>query len=537
MKVCIVIPTYNEAQNILNLINAIQSATGENVSVLVVDDGSPDGTGGLVRERGRTDQRVKLLQRTGKMGLGSAYVAGFKEALKDTATQAVIEMDADFSHNPGSLPQMLQTLSVADVAVGSRYVTGGGTENWSLGRRILSRGGSLYSRLILGAPIADFTGGFNGWRREVLESLQLDTLKSDGYSFQIELKYRAFLLGYRIKEFPILFSDRLEGVSKMNRSIVLEALLKVWSFRFAKKHFLEGARTKLSVLILALLCGASSLHGSQASAPIARPVFIVDKATNTLIVSDLKDGVLEEFERMPVTLGRVAGDKESEGDLKTPEGIYTFRSRQTPPKLAPRFGVLAFEMNYPNAYDQMAGRTGNSIMLHATDEARRTDKKFDSEGCVVVSNENISRLDRLVRLQLTPILVFDKFGSEWLQPGKDERLKKFFNSWVSTWSGKNLDSYMDHYHSDFAANGLNKDQWRDYKTTLTKKYATIDIELGETLSYRHPKYSMITFVQKYRGLNAKGQPLFRSTGTKVLYIAEEGQALKIISEHFGQAHY
>jgi dolichol-phosphate mannosyltransferase len=151
-------------------------------------------------------------------------------------------MDADFSHDPKYLPTMLSSLETADVAIGSRYVPGGGTRNWGIGRKILSQGGGIYARLILGASIRDFTGGFNGWRRHVLESVDLGSLRSDGYSFQIELKYRAFLREFRIVEFPIIFEDRKVGLSKMNRRIVLEALKRVWSFRMNSRKFLTAEK-------------------------------------------------------------------------------------------------------------------------------------------------------------------------------------------------------------------------------------------------------------------------------------------------------
>jgi dolichol-phosphate mannosyltransferase len=162
--------------------------------------------------------------------LGTAYVKGFEWGLKNDF-QILIEMDADFSHDPKYLPKMLENLQTYDVSIGSRYVSGGGTVNWGLGRKIISRGGSLYSRMILGAPIRDFTGGFNGFRRQVLEAVDYQTLRSDGYSFQIELKYRAFRGGFKILEFPIVFEDRKVGKSKMNKKIVFEALARVWGFR------------------------------------------------------------------------------------------------------------------------------------------------------------------------------------------------------------------------------------------------------------------------------------------------------------------
>ena len=239
MQALIVIPTYNEIENLQSLVEAILKAVPSSVDVLVVDDNSPDGTGKLADLLSQKfENRVFVLHRQKKMGLGTAYVNGFKWALSKPQYEAVVEMDADFSHNPQYLKQMLSNLESSDVVIGSRYVDGGGTVNWGIGRKILSRGGSLYSRLILGAPIRDFTGGFNGWRRHVIESVDIDSLKSDGYSFQIELKYRAFLRGFRIKEFPIIFEDRKVGKSKMNKKIVLEALKRVWGFRLKSRKFL-----------------------------------------------------------------------------------------------------------------------------------------------------------------------------------------------------------------------------------------------------------------------------------------------------------
>lgn len=234
MRSLIVTPTYNEIENIQSLVEAVLEVVPETVEVLIVDDNSPDGTGQRADELSQKHSRVHVLHREGKQGLGTAYVAGFRWGL-EKGFDALIEMDADFSHHPRYLATMLETLNSHDVAVGSRYVEGGGTVNWGIGRKLISRGGSLYSRMILGAPIRDFTGGFNGWKRHVLEAIDLNTLKSDGYSFQIELKYRAFLKGFRIKEFPIVFEDRKVGHSKMNKRIVFEALGRVWELRLASK--------------------------------------------------------------------------------------------------------------------------------------------------------------------------------------------------------------------------------------------------------------------------------------------------------------
>jgi dolichol-phosphate mannosyltransferase len=236
-RALICIPTYNEIENLQPLVESALKATeasqvGKPVDILVIDDNSPDGTGQLAdRLADRHSPRVHVLHRPGKAGLGQAYIAGFGWGM-ERGYDVLIEMDADFSHDPKYLPEMLKRLETHDVAIGSRYVPGGGTVNWGLGRKIISRGGSLYSRIILGAGIRDFTGGFNGWKRPALEAVNLGTLRSDGYSFQIELKYRAFKKGFRITEFPIVFEDRKVGKSKMNKKIVIEALGRVWSFRF-----------------------------------------------------------------------------------------------------------------------------------------------------------------------------------------------------------------------------------------------------------------------------------------------------------------
>lgn len=229
--VLIVIPTYNEVENLEPITTAVLGVTPETVHILVVDDGSPDGTGKLADSLAAKNPRIHVLHRTQKQGLGPAYIAGFRWGFQN-GYERLIEMDADFSHHPRFLPKMLELLDRYDFVIGSRYVAGGGTVNWGLIRKIISRGGSLYARLILGAPIRDFTGGFNGWNRKVLEAISLDTLEAGGYSFQIELKYRAFRKGFRFTEFPILFEDRRVGNSKMSSKIVIEALSLVPQLRF-----------------------------------------------------------------------------------------------------------------------------------------------------------------------------------------------------------------------------------------------------------------------------------------------------------------
>lgn len=226
----VIVPTYNEAENIGLLIPQILALP--RFQVLVVDDGSPDGTGELVERIAEEDPRVTMLSRPGKLGLGSAYVAGFRRALA-LGAEFIFEMDADFSHDPRYLPPLLLAAEAgADLALGSRYVKGGGTTDWGLGRRLISRGGNLYAGLILGLPVADATGGFRCYRRRVLETIALDSIHSNGYAFQIELAYRTLKAGFTIKEVPIIFPDRRVGRSKMSRRIVVEALINVWKLRF-----------------------------------------------------------------------------------------------------------------------------------------------------------------------------------------------------------------------------------------------------------------------------------------------------------------
>jgi dolichol-phosphate mannosyltransferase len=226
------LPTYNERENVEAICRAILEAAPE-VDVLVIDDRSPDGTGELADRLAAAEPRVQVLHRAGKEGLGKAYLAGFAWALS-RGYRLVLEMDADFSHDPARLPAMLAAAREADLVLGSRYVPGGGTVDWGLGRRLLSRGGSLYARAILGLRVRDLTGGFKCFRREVLESIDLPSVACTGYAFQIELTYRAIRRGFRVAEVPIVFSDRRVGQSKMSRRIVLEALRKVWAIRFSR---------------------------------------------------------------------------------------------------------------------------------------------------------------------------------------------------------------------------------------------------------------------------------------------------------------
>lgn len=233
MKALVIIPTYNESENVEAISRAVLEVTPVETHVLVVDDNSPDGTADIVKRMMETEPRLHLLSRPGKEGLGRAYIDAFKWGLA-RGYEVLIEMDADFSHRPVDLVKILEAMKSEknDFVVGSRWVPGGSTVNWGIGRKIISRGGSFYTRMILGYPLSDWTGGFNAWRAKVLEGIGLDRIQSNGYSFQIELKYRSLKNGFRGTEVPIIFEDRRVGKSKMSTRIVIEALGRVWALRF-----------------------------------------------------------------------------------------------------------------------------------------------------------------------------------------------------------------------------------------------------------------------------------------------------------------
>lgn len=229
-KVLVIIPTYNERTNIQNMIQSILALPGE-LNILVVDDNSPDGTGDYVKELSINNSRIHVLQRKEKLGLGTAYVAGFHYMLSHDFEIAV-QMDADFSHDPKVIPQFLKAIEDYDLVIGSRYIQGVNVINWPMKRLLLSYFANIYTKIITGMPVKDATGGFKCFRREVLESINLDSIHSNGYSFQIEMNFKSFKKGFRCKEIPIIFMDRVEGVSKMSKKIVREAITMVWILRF-----------------------------------------------------------------------------------------------------------------------------------------------------------------------------------------------------------------------------------------------------------------------------------------------------------------
>lgn len=229
VKTLIVVPTYNERESLPDLLGRIEQLE-LGVHVLVVDDNSPDGTGGVADELARSRPWLRVMHRPGKGGLGTAYVEGFRAGLA-AGYDVLGEMDADLSHDPAHLASMLPALRNADLVLGSRYVSGGGVRNWGILRRLISRGGSWYARTLLGVAVRDLTGGYKLFRREVLEHIGLEAVRSNGYSFQIEMTYRALRRGYRVAEVPIVFEDRRVGKSKLSRRVVLEAMLMVLRLR------------------------------------------------------------------------------------------------------------------------------------------------------------------------------------------------------------------------------------------------------------------------------------------------------------------
>jgi dolichol-phosphate mannosyltransferase len=230
-SVWLIVPTYNEAPNIEPLVGAVRKVLPASRRILIVDDSSPDGTGQIADRLAAEHEEVEVLHRPRKEGLGPAYLAGFRQALGQGA-ELVLQMDADFSHDPAYVPRLIDASRNADLVLGSRYVSGGGVTEWGPTRRLISRGGSAYARTVLGVRIRDLTGGFKCWRREALEAVDLDSVDSRGYAFQIEMTYRAIRAGFRVVEVPIVFRERRVGASKMTGLIVTEAIWRVPALRF-----------------------------------------------------------------------------------------------------------------------------------------------------------------------------------------------------------------------------------------------------------------------------------------------------------------
>lgn len=234
MKVIVIIPTYDELNNVKRIVPEILELY-EDLDILIVDDNSPDGTGDFIRTISKSNPRVKLIEREGKLGLGTAYVAGFKYMLKN-GYDVALQMDADYSHDPREISNFLKHIDDYDLIIGSRYIQGVNVINWPMRRLLLSYFANYYTKIITGLPLKDSTGGFKCFRRSVLEAIDLDQIKSNGYSFQIEMNYKAWIKGFKLKEISIIFMDRVAGTSKMSKKIVREAIFRVWKLRF--RHML-----------------------------------------------------------------------------------------------------------------------------------------------------------------------------------------------------------------------------------------------------------------------------------------------------------
>jgi dolichol-phosphate mannosyltransferase len=229
MKTLIIIPTYNELDNLPKLLPEVLSKN-EEISILIVDDNSPDGTASFVENEMKNNDRIHLIKRSSKQGLGTAYIAGFKYALQNNF-EFIFEMDADFSHDPKEILKFLEEIKNSDLVIGSRYINGVNVINWPMRRLLLSSFANVYTRIITGMPIHDATGGFKCFRRKVLESINFDQVRSNGYAFQIEMNFKAWKKGFKVKEIPIIFVDRMKGQSKMSKKIVREAVTMVWKLR------------------------------------------------------------------------------------------------------------------------------------------------------------------------------------------------------------------------------------------------------------------------------------------------------------------
>lgn len=314
-----------------------------------------------------------------------------------------------------------------------------------------------------------------------------------------------------------------------------------------------GPGFALSTLLVTLVSAAQTATPTSTPSAFQMParsehkghlhtLILVDKKTNLLHLAHYEpDDSYKILKTYHTTTGKVKGDKDQEGDLKTPEGVYQFSYKILPPKLARKFGAMAFYMNYPNSYDEIAGCSGNSIMLHGTDTPERLKSDFDSEGCVVLKNEDLQEVQNSIQVGLTPILVFDELTPEYKEGRRSEKLHAFFDSWIRDWESRDIEKYMSHYHTDFASpikgRMFDREQWKAYKDQLTRKYSSIQVNASDPYFFRHPKYTMMMFTQDYISKLKNGKPGLVSRGTKILYIAEEKGEPKIISENFTERFY
>lgn len=286
----------------------------------------------------------------------------------------------------------------------------------------------------------------------------------------------------------------------------------------------------ISFCFLTLL--VANLSSAVAAAQDPFSVLLVDKLTHKIFLADYIQDQLQIKKEFHVTVGKVVGDKEYEGDLKTPEGIYFFTARLRPPAIKKKFGAMALMMNYPNPIDTLRGHTGTNIMLHATDDPSRLQRDYDSEGCVVVDNHEIEEISPFVQLALTPIIIYPELKKDYLNAQSKPEVRQAFEKWLTAWKSKDIDNYIGAYDEKFSYNGMNLKRYKEYKNALNAKYSEIDLRATNVRYFYHPKYDAVYFTQHYESRLKNGGQGFKSSGTKVVYFVKDGDRYKIANESF-----
>ena len=284
------------------------------------------------------------------------------------------------------------------------------------------------------------------------------------------------------------------------------------------------------MLFWSVILASSALGSALAKDPFN--VILVDKAKFQLHLAEYLNHRISIKKTFHATTGKASGDKEVEKDLKTPEGVYFFTTKLTPPSLKKKFGALAVMLNYPNPIDELQGKTGYDIMLHATDDPPRLQRNQDSEGCVVVDNPEIKEISQYIKLGITPMVIYPELKSDYLSEDYNPDVKKAFEAWLQAWQGKDIDKYIGSYDSKFTYNGMNLKKYREYKQSLNGRYSKIDIDAKNVRFYYHPKYSVVTFTQLYESELKGGAKGFKSSGTKTLYFTKTGNDYRIANESY-----
>jgi murein L,D-transpeptidase YafK len=306
------------------------------------------------------------------------------------------------------------------------------------------------------------------------------------------------------------------------------------------RHFLA--------ILLFVLFGFESVElalatpSHQPSSVLMHTALLVDKATNSMNLVDVQGDQFKILKNFHATLGKIKGDKHVEGDHKTPEGIYTFKTVKKAPKMAAKLGNMAFHSNYPNDYDRIEKKTGSAIMLHGTNTPSRLKLDYDSEGCVVLENEKVEELSHSIRIGLTPFIIYEDYQADQKKIPTHDHVMQTFLAWIKAWESRQIEDYMSFYHPQFKAQGKNVTQWKAYKNILNRKYQSIQINPEDIMIYRHPKYSVVTFVQNYQSKMKNGSWGMKSRGTKIVYFAPEKPILnekdaqqiplKVVSENY-----